>query len=195
MGCAVSAPASAVIAAVAGVMRSADVRWYLFGAQAVMVWGRPRMSVDVDVTAQVALEDAGRFAEVMTEAGFRLRVPDPEAFATKTRVLPFVHVATGVPLDVVCAGPGLEEQFLERAREVRIGGVVVPVISPEDLIVAKVLAGRPKDVEDVRGILQERLDELDLDRVRQDLSMIEQALSRGDLLPILDRELSAARQG
>jgi predicted nucleotidyltransferase len=57
----------------------------------------------------------------------------------------------------VLAGPGLEEQFLARAVLVDIGGVRVPVMSPEDLVVTKILAGRPKDIEDVRGILAERV--------------------------------------
>ena len=41
-----------------------------------------------------------------------LRVDDPE-FVRRTRVMPFVHVATGMPLDVVLAGSGLEDEFEE----------------------------------------------------------------------------------
>jgi len=63
------------------------------------------------------------------------------------------------------------------------------VISPEDLIVTKVLAGRPKDIEDVRGVLQERLDSLDLERVRSLLRLLEQALTQSDLLSTLEREI------
>ncbi|HYU25018.1 MAG TPA: nucleotidyltransferase [Thermoanaerobaculia bacterium] len=70
-----------------------------------------------------------------------------------------------------------------------IAGTVIPVISPEDLIVTKVLAGRPKDIEDVRGVLQERLDSLDLERVRSLLRLLEQALTQSDLLSTLEREI------
>jgi predicted nucleotidyltransferase len=59
---------------------------------------------------------------------------------------------------VVLAGLGLEELFLSRAVPVTIGSMVVPVISPEDLVATKILAGRPKDIEDVRGILRMRLE-------------------------------------
>ena len=61
-----------------------------------------------------------------------------------------------VPLDVVLSGPGLDDEFLARAIEVDFDGTPVPVISPEDLIITKVLAGRPKDLEDIRGVLRER---------------------------------------
>jgi hypothetical protein len=61
------------------------------------------------------------------------------------------------------------------------------VISPEDLIVTKVLAGRPKDIEDVRGIVHERRASLDEGRVRRTLGLLEQALGQSDLLPAFER--------
>lgn len=45
----------------------------------------------------------------MKAAGFALRLDDPD-FVRRTRVMPFVHVATAMPLDVVLAGSGLEGQ-------------------------------------------------------------------------------------
>jgi hypothetical protein len=189
-------PNREVLAAVAEVMRSRQTRWYLFGAQAVLVWGRPRTTVDVDITAEVDLDDLRSFVTAMERAGFQLRVPASgnfEELVARTRVLPLVHVATSIPLDLVVAGPGLEEQFLERAVDVDLGGVSVPVISPEDLIAAKILANRGKDLEDVRGILQERSSSLDLERIRYTLSVIENALGRSDLTPVLDSEVARAR--
>lgn len=178
-------------------MRSRRTRWYLFGAQAVLVWGRPRTTVDVDVTADVDLADLHSFVTAMERAGFQLRMPESvnvEDLVARTRVLPLVHVATGIPLDLVVAGPGLEQQFLERAIDVDLDGISVPVISPEDLIAAKILAHRDKDLEDVRGILQERSSSLDMERIRQTLSVIENALGRSDLTPVLDHELARARR-
>lgn len=49
-----------------------------------------------------------------------------------------------MPVDVVLAGPGLEELFLRRRRRHRRGGVSIPVASPEDLIVMKLLAALPR---------------------------------------------------
>jgi hypothetical protein len=66
------------------------------------------------------------------------------------------------------------------------------VITPEDLIVTKLLAGRSKDVEDARGILEERHERLDLVRLRSLLRLLEEALSRSDLTPDFERLLAAA---
>jgi hypothetical protein len=113
-------------------------RWYLFGAQAVIIYGVPRLSADVDVTLALARDSPERFAGEMQAAGFSLRVDDPE-FVRRTRVMPFVHLPTGMPLDVVLAGSGLEDQFLDRAVPTDIGGTTVPLIDLGDLIIAKVL--------------------------------------------------------
>lgn len=174
-------------------MPECSERWYLFGAQAVQVWGLPRLTADVDITARLKRAKSD-FVASMRGAGFDLRVRDVADFVKKTRVFPFVHRASGIPVDVVLAGPGLEDEFLERARPVDVGGVLVPVISPEDLIVTKVLAGRPKDIEDIRGILRERLRELSLPRIRRVLGLLEQALGQRDLKPLFARELAAIRR-
>jgi hypothetical protein len=89
-------------------------------------------------------------------------------------VLPFVHGATAMPLDVVVAGSGLEEEFLRRARPLDIGGVQVPVI-------AKILAARAKDLDDARGIWRAHREVLDRARIESTLEQLEQALGQSDL--------------
>jgi hypothetical protein len=182
----------AVLAAIAPVLRESGDRWYLFGAQAVTIWGRPRLSADVDITVAIA-GTPDDFVAAMLEAGFDLRDSDWRDFLARTRVLPLLHRGTQMPLDVVLAGPGLEEEFLQRAVVAALAGMEVPVITPEDLIATKLLAGRPKDVEDVRGILEERHERLDLARVRSLLRLLEETLSRSDLTPDFERLLAAAR--
>jgi hypothetical protein len=177
-----------VLAAVAAAMHEIAARWYLFGAQAATLWGRPRLTADVDVTAEISPEHVDKFIEAMKQQGFTLRFDDRD-FVSRTRVFPFLHDRTGLPLDVVLAGPGLEEEFLNRAINVQLERTMVPVISPEDLIVTKVLAGRPKDIEDIRGILRERATSLDLGRIRRTLRLLEEALAQSDLVSVFESEL------
>jgi hypothetical protein len=61
---------------------------------------------------------------------------------------------------------------------------------PEDLIIAKVLTGPAKDIEDIRGVIHERRKSLDEERVRWILRLLEQALGQSDLLPIFERAWS-----
>lgn len=185
-----AATAAEVVAVLARVLRRRRVPWYLFGAQAVIYWGRPRLSADVDLTVRLPLEEARGLAAAFEEEGFHPLVEDLEEFVQRTRVLPLEHRGSGLPVDVVFGGPGLEEEFLDRAVAVEIGGEQVPVIAPEDLVVSKILAGRPKDIDDVRGILAVRGPTLDLDRPRSLLALLETALDRSDLVRELDRLLA-----
>ncbi len=182
-------------------MDECGLQWYVFGAQAAIVWGSPRLSADVDVTAAIKPETLTDYIDAMSSHGFELAIDDSE-FIARTRVLPFVHRTSGMPLDVVLAGPGLEEEFLRRAIRVDVDGTPVPVISPEDLIITKILAGRPKDVEDIRSVIHERRASLDEARIREVLRLLEQALGQCDLLPIFvkewgdqERESTGAKKG
>ena len=156
-------------------------RWYVFGAQAVVAYGAARMSADVDVTLRLVPDEPDRFVRDMEAAGFALAVQDPD-FVRETRVMPFVHTATGMPLDVVFAGSGLEEEFLERAKTTDIGGVQIPLIDVADLVIAKILAGRPKDLEDVRSLWRLHGTAVDHRRIRRLLRSLEAALDRSDLV-------------
>jgi hypothetical protein len=168
------------------------VRWYLFGAQAAIFHGVDRLTADVDVTVDLGTQPTARLVAGLADAGFDLRVADAGGFVDATRVLPFVHRRTRIPVDVVLAGPGLEELFFARAEVREIGNVRVPVACAEDLVTMKVLAGRPRDREDVVAILRARGGALDLDRIRATLVLLEKALDQADLLPELERAIERA---
>lgn len=178
-----------LLADLAVALDAIGARWYVFGAQAALVWGRPRLTTDVDVTVKCSIS-TDRLVRTLDTHGFSLRIDATEAFIRTTRVVPLEHRASGLALDIVLAGPGLEELFLERAISIDVAGTVVPFISPEDLIVTKVLAGRGKDIDDVFGVLSERGSTLDLDQIRTTLRLLEDALGQSDLMPVFDAELN-----
>ncbi len=164
------------------VLRGRGLRWYVFGAQAVIALGRPRMTADVDVTVELGTITLPALLRDLAERGFDPAFEFDDEFVNSTRVVPLRHIATETPLDMVLAGPGLEELFLARAVPMDLGGPVVPVIAPEHLIVTKLLAGRPQDLEDVCGLLRAKLplDEAEIESILGDL---EAALGEGDLMP------------
>jgi predicted nucleotidyltransferase len=171
--------AADVLRAVANAMRELGVRWYVFGAQAAIVWGSPRLSSDVDVTVEYLAPQ--KIAEAFRRHGFDI-VHDDADFVERTRVIAVMHRDSRMPVDIVLAGPGLEDEFLERAVVRKIGGRNIPVMSPEDLVATKILAGRAKDLEDVHAVMRARRTDLDLERIRSLLQLLERALTRSDLL-------------
>jgi len=182
------APPAELLQALSKVLADLRVGWYVFGAQAVLHWGRPRLTEDIDITVQLGALDLRQLVAQLQEAGFTLRVEGTDAFITQTRVVPLAFGSTGWALDLVVGGPGLEEEFVRRAVLVAVApNVIVPIISAEDLIVTKVLAGRPKDLDDIRGVLLAQAGRLDVDRTRRVLVMLEEALGVSDLLPVFEK--------
>lgn len=185
-------PVADLLAALARALRALGVRWYLFGAQAAILHGAARLSADVDVTIDLGPRSLADVVDALAP-DFDARVTDPITFAEKTRVLPFVHRASRMPLDLILAGPGLEDQFFAGVAEHLIGGVRVPVVCAEDLVAMKILAGRPTDLEDVAAVARARRQDLDLGKIRETLRLLERALDRSDLLTALDRIVGGGR--
>lgn len=135
-------------------LEALGVDWYLFGAQAVLLRGGRRLTADVDVTVLAGSVTTETLVGTLAKGGFELRFEDRDHFVTMTRVVPLVHRATQMPVDIVLGGPGLEEHFLSRCERLTIGGQVVPVPLAEDLILMKLLAGRPHDLEDAAALVR-----------------------------------------
>lgn len=187
-------PVADLLADLARGFHALGVRWFLFGAQAAILHGAARLSADVDVTVDLGARSSREVVDALSREGFELRLADALGFVEATRVIPLVHLASRMPLDLVLAGPGLEEQFFARATERVVGHARVPVVSAEDLVAMKILAGRPRDVEDVAQVIRARRD-LDVEGVRRTLRLLERALDRADLVVALERLLARAKVG
>jgi hypothetical protein len=186
-------PVADLLADLSSAFTAVEVEWFLFGAQAAIVYGVARLTADVDVTARVpgGLPNTALIA-ALEQRGFRRRFDHP-ALMEHGRVLPFVHERSSIPLDVVLSGPGLEDEFFLRVRRHSLDGVDVPVLDVADLVVLKMLAARPKDIEDVVTLLRIHGASVDLALARRTLQMLESALGQRDLLPALDQAVARAR--
>ena len=178
-----------VLAALRRVLDGQGLSWFVFGAQAVAVRGAPRATQDIDVTVQVEPMRLRALVEALGSEGLRHRYPDTaEELIERGAVVPLSH-ASGMEVDLVLAGSGLEAIALGRASRVAIDGVEVPVAQATDLVVMKVLAGRGKDLDDLRSLLAGG--EVDLAEVRNILGQLEEALGQSDLLPVLEEAVAA----
>lgn len=125
--------------------------YMVIGGIANLAWGMPRSTFDIDVTVWAP---AGTEPALIKGLGaaFKALPAEPEKFALETRVLPLD--VEGFRVDLILGQLPYEEQAIRRARVVEMEGVKVRMCAPEDLIVHKVLSERPKDLEDVRGIVR-----------------------------------------
>jgi hypothetical protein len=138
----------------------AGVPYMVIGGLAVLVRGVPRLTRDVDVVVGCPPAEVGRLVRALRPE-FEPLVEDPEAFAADTMVVPVAGV-DGTRVDIILAGLPFEHDAIARAKPEVLGGVTIRVCTAEDLILMKIVSDRPKDREDVAGLLRARAGEMDL---------------------------------
>lgn len=175
-------PVNRLEAGVVAVARALDqlgVPYMVIGGFAVTVWGEPRLTQDVDVTIEADAEDTalvGRLAEL-----FVPRTAEPTEFARRTRVLP-VETAERVRVDLVFAGLPYERTAIRRAISIEVGGYPIRVCAPEDLIILKIVSPRPRDREDICGVVRRQRRHLDRGYLDPIVAELASALAQPDLL-------------
>lgn len=129
-------------------MRRAGLRYTLIGGQAVNAWGSPRITEDFDFL--VAGDRAAiAFAEdLLRAAGFVAVTKQDAGSPSGPDFVRMRQPERAVIVDLLVAKTSYQEALIERARAVNDSGV--PVATPEDLIVLKLIAGRSKDNADAQ---------------------------------------------
>jgi predicted nucleotidyltransferase len=129
------------------------IPYMIIGGQALLLYGEPRLTKDIDVTLGVGVEGFVKVKTAIEELGLRMLPEDPEGFLHKTLVLPAIEESSGIRVDFIFSFSVYERKAIERARPVKLGDISVNFASLEDLIIHKVVAGRARDVEDIKSIL------------------------------------------
>ena len=171
----------ALLEKIALALDEAGIAYMVIGGQAVLLYGEPRLTKDIDITLGASLDRLPDVLALAEKVALKPLVV-PETFTRQTMVLPCEDPTTGIRVDLVFSFSPYERQALERVRRVRMGQTNVRFASLEDVIIHKVIAGRPRDLEDVRAMLLKN-PRADLLYTRRWLREFSDALSE----PFLDR--------
>jgi predicted nucleotidyltransferase len=137
----------------------------LIGGAAVSLLAPARYTRDIDALVIFDVADVEDLVAEVERHGFRPRFAGMAEVAKQARVVAIVHDATGVPVDILLGCMPFEEEMICRARDYSSPDFGVRIATPEDLIIMKAVASRPKDLEDIRT-LAAVYPGLDRDRVR-----------------------------
>ncbi|MCX6597694.1 MAG: nucleotidyl transferase AbiEii/AbiGii toxin family protein [Acidobacteria bacterium] len=138
-------------------LRAAGIAYMVIGGQAVLRYGEPRMTKDIDLTLRLGPDELPRVRAALAPLGLDDLVDDPKSFVERTMVLPLRHLASGIRVDLVFSFSPYEYEAIDAAVTLPAGTGSARFARPEDLIIHKVFAGRPRDLEDVRHILNNQL--------------------------------------
>jgi hypothetical protein len=141
-----------VIEAVSAVLQSIDAPFALIGGRAVGARGYPRMTLDYDFLTTDARVLQREIWKPLEKRGAAI---DPRKGDFDDPLAGVVHIAfaDGVEADVVLAKWKWELEIIQRSDPLNLGGVIVPVPITSDLILLKLAAGGPIDLQDVVSLL------------------------------------------
>jgi hypothetical protein len=138
------------VSALADVLDALSIRWALIGALAANRYRvSPRSTQDVDLL----LANTGVGLEALEAAlrgsGWEVLRANAEADLLRLR-----HGEFGVA-DLLIAGTEYQQEALRRAHLEPLGsGPAIPVLTVEDVIIHKLIAGRSQDIADIEAILK-----------------------------------------
>ena len=159
-------PFRAAIEALQRLLEKFDNRGVIIGGIAVGFLGRPRLTEDVDAMFLLSTQSIPRFLEEAKIENIEPRIPNADEFARKNRVLLLQHVPTETNIDISLGMMPFEEEMVERGIVQSTSTLSIRLPSPEDLIIMKAVAHRPKDLEDIRTIVDKN-PQLDVARIKQ----------------------------
>jgi predicted nucleotidyltransferase len=181
-----------LIQKIARELERAGLPYMIIGGQAVLFYGAPRMTKDIDITLGVDTGSLDLVVQAAKSIGIEIIPEDFSAFVERTYVLPTMEKESGLRIDFIFSFTPYERQAIARANPVLLGTTKVMFASVEDVIIHKVFAGRPRDLEDVRSVMIKNPG-IDRDYVRKWLEEFERSPEKGGLLQVFEDILSGIK--
>lgn len=133
-------------------MASCGWDFCIIGGLAVQRWGRPRTTLDVDLTLLTGWGTEEAYVTTLLDR-FQSRISDGQDFALARRIL-LLRATNGRDVDIALGALPFEHDMIRRAFRVEFApGLRLPCCTPEDLFVMKAFAGRERDWLDAESIV------------------------------------------
>lgn len=138
------------------------VKYILVGGMAVNLLGSMRSTADLDILVEMSDENLKKIVGIMKKYGYRVKQPvDPAKISDeKTRkdwiinkhmkAFNFYKEKELREVDIIIESPVSFEEARKDIHRVKIGSLILPVISINHLIKMKKKAGRPIDKLDIK---------------------------------------------
>jgi hypothetical protein len=141
------------------------VKYVLVGGIAFNLLGGERNTLDADILVEMTDENLRKIVKILKKAGYHVKQPvDPIMIADETTRNDWIrhkHMKafnfyksekSYEEVDIILESPVSFEEANKDALKIRVGTLMLPVISKKNLIKMKRKAGREKDILDIKDI-------------------------------------------
>lgn len=141
------------------------VKYVLVGGIAFNLLGGDRNTLDADILVEMTDENLRKIVKILKKAGYHVKQPvDPIMIADETTRNDWIkhkHMKafnfyksekSYEEVDIILESPVSFEEANKDALKIRVGALMLSVISKRNLIKMKRKAGREKDILDIKDI-------------------------------------------
>ncbi|MBT9171291.1 MAG: hypothetical protein DDT18_01664 [Actinobacteria bacterium] len=160
----------AVFKRVINLFNKYNIPYMLTGGLAVTVWGRARSTLDIDIVLDIKKSDIEKLTSAFKKENFYIDEEAVKMALDKKISFNAIDFETNTTIDCYLVGNNEYEEGRFQRKIIRnIVGVKVNVISPEDLILIKLLwykdSGSTRHLEDAESIF--KITKIDLKYIQE----------------------------
>ncbi len=147
------------------IFASLGIPYAVMGGLAVRAYGVPRPTFDIDLTIALERDRLATLFNELKTSGYQVPEPYELGWVDEIRGLKLVKLKRylgehSIDIDLFLAETPFQKRIMDRRVASLVEDKTVWLVSPEDLVLLKLVAGRPRDLSDVYDVLfmQHRLD-------------------------------------
>ncbi len=133
-------------------LRARRTKYVIIGGVAVTAVGEPRFTADLDAVIFVDEKAIEALLSAAAARGFEVDIEAEREAIAAGRSLRLTRGR--FHFDLMIRSLFIEDQALERSRTIKVFRRAVRFPTPEDLLILKLAAGRPRDLLDAEGIMR-----------------------------------------
>jgi len=167
--------AEQLLCKIARILESFKIIYAITGGFAVIIWGKPRFTADIDIIVELVPQNIKPLARALLSIDKDVYVSEDmmrDALEHKGE-FNFIHPQTGLKVDFWVRGSKADiygKLKFERARIKKINNQEIYFVSPEDLILSKLTWSKDSEstrhLEDIKTIFEIQKSKLNLNYIK-----------------------------
>lgn len=148
---------------IASLLNNGKYKYLIIGGIAAGAIGEPRVTGDIDIDILLGKKECSIFIKKLEKAGFDINKETVKKTLKDTGTFKVYY--GGFHIDFIVCSTELEKEALKRSITLNLYKTPAPFPTPEDLILLKIIPGRPQDLLDIENIITRHKKRLNIEYI------------------------------
>ncbi len=134
------------------------IPYIVIGNQAVLVYGNKKSIHDIVIIIDLAIDEISEIETIIKELDLEILVDNYYEFVNDTYTLPCSSEKFRMKVDFIFSSSEYDKMTFARSNIIEVDEYGVKFASLEDIIIHKMVSGKPGDFEDIKSIVSKNRD-------------------------------------